>query len=73
MAGRKTIGLRNVLRLKEKKKHDKTIKSVKVIQGEKMKKYFPRALDKSLESLSKRRFCQLGRQLEVSCVVIDGE
>ena len=40
MAGRKTIGLRNVLRLKEKKKHDKTIKSVKVIEGEKMKKYF---------------------------------
>ena len=30
--------------------------------------YFP-----SIESLSKRRFCQQGRQPEVSCVVIDGE
>ena len=27
----------------------------------------------TLESLSKRRFCQHGRQPEVSCVVIDGE
>ena len=26
-----------------------------------------------LESLSKRRFCQHGRQPEVSCVVTDGE
>ena len=29
--------------------------------------------DDSLESLSKRRFCQHGRQPEVSCVVIDVE
>ena len=26
-----------------------------------------------IESLSKRRFCQHGRQPEVSCVVTDGE
>ena len=29
--------------------------------------------ERSLESLSKRRFCQHGRQPEVSCVDIDGE
>ena len=31
------------------------------------------ALIPPLESLSKRRFCQHGRQPEVTCVVIDGE
>ena len=31
------------------------------------------AIHRIVESLSKRRFCQHGRQPEVSCVVIDGE